>query len=413
METAPDVLDGRYELGPVLGRGGMGEVRAATDRRLGRRVAVKLLHPQMAVDASARRRFEDEALAAAQLVHPNVVGVFDAGEQDGTAYIVMEYLPGRTLADEIADGPLPTDRVRAVAIQVLGALDAAHGAGVIHRDIKPGNILLTADGSAKVADFGIAKTAEGIDHTITGMVIGTPTYLAPERVAGLPATAQSDLYAVGIVLYEALTGIRPFADRTPMAAAAAVQHEQPASLAAARPDADPALVAAVERAMAKAVPDRFQTAAEMAAAIAGERSTRAAAEPETTISPAAAPLTREVRAMATTTMPVAEPAAAPPATAPPVAAPGPAARPPLAPPRRPTRMSRTALAALVGAALLLVVLLAALIASEGDTTGPGGPGSPTGVEPAPAGDETAPPTGPQLPARLEERMRDLEEAVQP
>lgn len=249
---ALDVLGGRYELGRVLGRGGMGVVRAATDLRLGRPVAVKLLHPDLAADPSARGRFEEEARAAARLVHPNVVAVFDTGEHDGTPFIVMESLPGRSLADEIVGGPLSPGRVGAVAGEVLDALGAAHRAGIIHRDIKPANVLLTDDGTAKVADFGIAKTAEGIDHTATGLIIGTPSYLAPERLAGRPATPRTDVYAAGATLYEALTGVKPTLARAP--------------LGELRPDADPNLVDVVERAMAADPDERFATAEEMAQA---------------------------------------------------------------------------------------------------------------------------------------------------
>jgi serine/threonine-protein kinase len=402
VDGPPEVLADRYELGEVLGRGGMGVVRSATDRRLGRAVAVKLLHPHLAVDRSAVGRFEDEALAAAQLVHPHVVGVFDTGEHDGAPYIVMECLPGRTLADEMAAGPLPVARVREVAGQVLGALEAAHGAGVIHRDIKPGNILLTAHGVAKVADFGIAKTTEGTDHTATGMIIGTPSYLAPERVLGRPASPQSDLYAVGVVLYEALTGTRPFGDRTPLAAAAAVQHEAPPPVHDVRPDVDDALADAVGRAMAKDPAERFTTAAEMAAALAGAPDTPTG--PETTAM---------VATPATQVLPVA-PAGAAPASA--AAGPSGPVTPapalgtaPVSLPRRLTgRPSAAVLATIAAGALGLVLLVTLLVGGEGGGGATGGDGN----LPLPA---TAVPVGgePSLPGPLEEPMRALEEAVQP
>ena len=150
-------LAGRYELVEVVGRGGMGEVWAARDLRLGRSVAVKLLNPTMASDGGVRERFETEARSAARLSHPSVVQVFDSGEHDGVPFLVMELLPGRTLADEVATGPLDPEPVRRIGIEVLGALEASHRAGVLHRDIKPSNVLLTADGRAKVGDFGIAR----------------------------------------------------------------------------------------------------------------------------------------------------------------------------------------------------------------------------------------------------------------
>lgn len=380
VEAAEEVIADRYRLGPVLGRGGMGEVREATDQRLGRSVAVKLLQPSMASDPGARNRFEDEARSAAKLVHPNTVAVFDTGEHEGIPYIVMEYLPGRTLADEIAEGPLAPARVRTVALQVLGALEAAHRAGVIHRDIKPGNILLTTDGTAKVGDFGIAKTAEGLDHTATGMILGTPSYLAPERILGAPATERSDLYATGVVLYEALTGSKPFAARTPLATAAAIQHGDPPPLTDARTGADPGLIAAIERAMAKDPERRFASAAAMAADIQAAQAPTAEA-------------TRNIATPVTTTMPTTSP---PGAVSPPMHA-----QEPAGPSRAPMRVPPLAIAALVLAALLMVAIL---FAGRGDD------------EPAGDGDSatTAPTAGtPALPGDLERRVRELEEAVEP
>jgi serine/threonine protein kinase len=265
----PKVIADRYELGTVLGRGGMGEVRDGLDRRLGRPVAVKLLRSDMAVDPELRRRFEAEARAAAGLAHPNVVAVHDTGEQDGVPYIVMERLAGRTVADEIAEGPLEPARVRRVAREVLAALDVAHRAGVVHRDIKPGNLLLTPDSSVKVGDFGIAKAAETQpgDLTATGQVIGTPAYLAPERLEGRPATARSDLYSLGVVLYEALSGAKPYSGDTPWGLGRAIADGRHRPLAEMVPGCPQALVATVERAMTGAPDDRFATAADMAAAL--------------------------------------------------------------------------------------------------------------------------------------------------
>jgi serine/threonine protein kinase len=161
--------------------------------------------------------------SAARLSHPNVVLVFDSGEHEGTPYLVMELLPGRTLADEIARGRLEPERARRIGLEVLGALAASHQAGILHRDIKPGNVLLTADDSAKLGDFGIAKSTENLNLTTTGMIVGTAAYLAPERVAGQSATPQSDLYALGVVLYEALSGRKPFHADTPIALMRAVE----------------------------------------------------------------------------------------------------------------------------------------------------------------------------------------------
>src|ERR1700722_18658090 len=204
--TATRLLAGRYELGSMLGHGGMADVRDATDRRLARPVAVKILRPDLAAQPRARRRFETEARAAARLSHPNAVMVFDSGEDDGVPFIVMERLPGRTLADEFLDGPLTLERARAVAREILSALGAAHAAGIVHRDVKPGNVLLTDDGHVKVSDFGIAKTVDDIDQTQTTELIATPQYLAPARLAGEPASSRSDLYSVGVLLYEATSG---------------------------------------------------------------------------------------------------------------------------------------------------------------------------------------------------------------
>ena len=264
--AAPLALGGRYQLGEELGRGGMGVVRAGRDLRLQRDVAVKVLHPDMAVKPGTRERFEVEARAAASLAHPQVVAVFDSGEEAGIPFLVMERLAGRTLADAIDDGPMGPGAVRQLGLQVLDALAAAHAAGLLHRDIKPANVLAAGPGNWKVGDFGIAKSlvADDADLTATGMIVGTPTYLPPERLAGGAATPSGDLYAVGVVLYEALLGRRG----RPQASPAPVYSPLP-PLEQVRPGLPPDLVAVVTRAIGPDPAARFASASEMAARLRG------------------------------------------------------------------------------------------------------------------------------------------------
>jgi eukaryotic-like serine/threonine-protein kinase len=265
---APEILGGRYELRGILGRGGMAEVRDGWDRRLDRPVAVKLLHPAFSAAPDSRRRFEIEARAAAGLNHPHIVAVHDGGEHAGTPYIVMERLSGRTLADELRQGPLPQDRVRAILDDVLAALTAAHAAGILHRDIKPANILFTPSGGVKVGDFGIAKSAE-TPATMTGQIVGTMAYLSPDRIAGRPATVADDLYAVGAVGYEALTGRQPFPQENLAALARAIAESAPQPLRMVRPDVEPGLAETIERAMARDPQWRFPTAEAMRVSLSG------------------------------------------------------------------------------------------------------------------------------------------------
>jgi eukaryotic-like serine/threonine-protein kinase len=218
--TAP-LIGGRYRIGGLLGKGGMARVFDAFDERLERPVAVKVLRAETRALPGMRQRFQQEALIAARLIHPHIVAVLDFGEDDSASYLVMERLPGSTLRDEImVRGPLSTGRVALVVAETLTALAAAHGRGVLHRDIKPSNILLQQDGHTKISDFGIAKSFDvrtnvGDDMTMTGIILGTPGYLAPERRSGHPATVQSDVYAVGAVMVEALSGQRLGAEVTP------------------------------------------------------------------------------------------------------------------------------------------------------------------------------------------------------
>jgi serine/threonine-protein kinase len=260
---APETLADRYELRGLLGRGGMGDVYDGWDRRLGRPVAIKVLRPDLAAATDIRQRFESEARTAATINHPNVVAVHDSGEDAGRPFIVMERLPGRTLADELAAGPLPAPRVRVVLADVLAALDAAHSAGILHRDIKPGNVLFTSSGALKVTDFGIAKTAEST-QTATGEVLGTVAYLSPDRISGRPATVTDDLYAVGVVGYEALAGHRPFAGDNILSVARSILDQQAPRLGT---DADPVLVDAIERAMSSDPGARFPSADAMRRAL--------------------------------------------------------------------------------------------------------------------------------------------------
>jgi serine/threonine-protein kinase len=261
----------RYELRGVLGCGGMAEVRDGWDSRLNRAVAVKLLHPAFNTQPDIRRRFEDEARSAAALSHPNIVSVYDCGDDDGRPFIVMERLPGETLHDQISQGPLPAHRVRTILNDVLGALAVAHAAGVLHRDIKPGNILVASDGATmKVADFGIAKTA-GAAHTMTGQIIGTMAYMSPERIAGASASIADDLYAVGVMGYEALTGRWAFPQDNPAVLAHAIMQAPPPSVAAERPDVDPILAGVIDRALARDPAQRFASADQVRDALNGDR----------------------------------------------------------------------------------------------------------------------------------------------
>jgi serine/threonine protein kinase len=269
--AAGRVLGDRYEIRELLGTGGMGDVYAGRDRRLDRDVAVKVMRPAIAESEPVRQRFDLEARLAARLIHPNVVAVFDSGEYDGAPFLVMERLPGRTLAEAIAEGPLDEQDAHVLATEVLAALAAAHASGMVHRDVKPGNILATTTGHWKVADFGIAKSVAAEDSsTVTGLVYGTLAYLAPERVAGGPATVATDLYATGVVLYEALSGRRPVPAGAPPSEYLA---PRPAPLTALRPGLPPRLTAAIERAMAIDPAARFPTAEAMANSISGTADT--------------------------------------------------------------------------------------------------------------------------------------------
>jgi serine/threonine-protein kinase len=243
----------------------MGTVWEATDPLLARQVAVKTLDPALGNDEALRTRFRREAVAAAAVTHPNIVATYDTGEDDGNAYIVMELVHGATLRALIdSEGPMPVGRAAQIAQQVADALSVAHARGLVHRDVKPGNVLVQPDGRVKVTDFGIAKAAGGGDElTKSGMVVGTARYLAPEQVDGRTVDDRADVYALGLVLYEMLCGKAPFAADTDIATAVARLTTPAPSIAASRPDLPPDLVHLVEHALARDPEDRWTSAAEL------------------------------------------------------------------------------------------------------------------------------------------------------
>ncbi|MCB2223725.1 MAG: Stk1 family PASTA domain-containing Ser/Thr kinase [Actinobacteria bacterium] len=261
------VLAGRYALISHLARGGMADVYVAEDRRLGRRVAVKVLHGQLARSDAFVERFRREAQAAAGLQHPNVVGIHDWGRDDdsGLYYMVMELVKGRNLRQVLkSEGTLLPQRVAEIASDVASALSAAHRAGVVHRDIKPANVLLTADGAVKVTDFGIARAWDDSEQlTRTGAVIGTATYFSPEQAQGLPADARSDIYSLGVVMYELLTGRPPFSGESPVAVAYQHVRETVPEPSTINPRIPPEIEDIVMQALAKDPAHRYQTADDM------------------------------------------------------------------------------------------------------------------------------------------------------
>ena len=260
-------LGGRYRVERELGRGGMAKVFLGTDTVLGRTVAVKVLAPQFADDDGFVQRFRREAQAAASIGHPHIVSVFDTGSDDGVHFIVMEYVEGRTLAEFLAGGGriLP-DRAIDIAMDVCRALEAAHAQGVIHRDIKPGNIMLNPRGEVKVTDFGIARVTTTADTVAqTAAILGTASYLSPEQAQGQPVDGRSDIYSLGCVLFEMVTGRPPFLGDSPVAVASKQVLEQPVPPSKLNPDVTADLDAVILRALAKNPANRYQSAEEMRA----------------------------------------------------------------------------------------------------------------------------------------------------
>ena len=260
------LIDGRYALGELLGGGGMANVYLAHDDVLGRDVALKVLRGQYANDEDFVERFRREAKNAAALNHPDIVQVYDQGHtEDGTYYIAMEYVPGGTLAQRIKrEGPLDPGEAAGVASRVADALAVAHARGIVHRDIKPQNVLLSATGEAKVADFGIARAASASTVTETSLILGTAAYMSPEQVRGERVGPASDLYSLGVVLYEMLTGELPYAADNPLATAMKHLDEPPRRPREANPTVPEKLDALTAKLLAKDPGDRYASAAELA-----------------------------------------------------------------------------------------------------------------------------------------------------
>ena len=266
-EQGSIVFGGRYELRKRLARGGMAEVFLAEDQLLGRPVAVKVLFPEFAADPSFVERFRREAQAAANLNHPNIVGVYDWGREESTYYIVMEYVEGRSLSQIIRkEGPLPAPRVAEIAEGIASALGFAHKGDVVHRDMKSGNVIISKNGQVKVADFGIATAISGnteANLTQTGTVMGTATYFSPEQAQGLTVDGRSDLYSLGVVMYEMLTGSPPFTGDSSVSIAYKHVQEQPEPISEKRPGVPEALQAITAKLMNKDPDKRYSSAADL------------------------------------------------------------------------------------------------------------------------------------------------------
>ncbi len=255
-----EVIAGRYEVVELIGKGGMSSVFKAHDRLLERVVAIKVLHPHFTHDEEYVERFRREARSVAQLSHPNIVTVIDRGEDAGRQYIVFEYVEGENLKQLLErTGPMPVRDALLMALQMARALSFAHGRGLIHRDVKPQNVLLNADGAAKMTDFGIARSVDVQGVTITGTVLGTSEYIAPEQARGQQVDAQTDVYSLGVVLYELLTGGVPYDGDNFVTVALRHVNEPVPSVLEHRPDAPPRLALAIERAMAKSPDERYES----------------------------------------------------------------------------------------------------------------------------------------------------------
>jgi eukaryotic-like serine/threonine-protein kinase len=341
MVETGTLIDGRYKVLSRIGSGGMADVYLAEDALLGRRVALKLLHHRFSEDQEFVERFRREASSAAGLSHPNVVAVFDRGEWNGTYYIAMEYLPGRSLKSVVREhGPLSPQDAIDIVMQILLALRFAHKRGIIHRDIKPHNVILDEEGRAKVTDFGIAR-AGASDMTLTGSIMGTAQYLSPEQAQGHAVSEPSDLYAVGVVLYELLTGSVPFEGESAVSIALMQVSAEPVPPSQRNPAVGPALDAVVLHALAKDPAQRYASADELISALRQAREG---------VLPASAPNGPPTAPTALLVPPVLGP---PSATAPALVAEG--------APTDPARRNRRLWWGLAGALLAAAVVLALLL----------------------------------------------------
>src|SRR6266851_7469168 len=272
MQLSPGTRLGPYEIVSAVGAGGMGEVYRARDTRLDRTVAIKVLPQHLADTPEARQRFEREARAVSALNHPHICTLHDVGSQDGTEFLVMEYLEGETLAARLEKGPLPLEQVLKLGIEIADALDKAHRQGIIHRDLKPDNIMLTKSG-AKLLDFGLAKAAVAPASVATltaavtrttpvtqqGTIVGTFQYMSPEQVEGKEVDARSDIFSFGAVLYEMVTGRRAFQGKSQLSVASAVLEKDPKPISTLQPLTPPPLDRAIRVCLAKNPEDRWQT----------------------------------------------------------------------------------------------------------------------------------------------------------
>src|ERR1700676_1500058 len=268
---------GPYEIEAPLGVGGMGEVYRARDKRLDRTVAIKILPSQLSSDPVRKQRFEREAKTISSLNHPHICVLHDIGSQNGLDYLVMECVEGQTLAQRLEKGPLPLDQVLKYGAQMADALDKAHRSGVVHRDLKPGNIMLTAAG-AKLLDFGLAKAAAPVASVATltaavtqnspvteqGTIVGTFQYMSPEQIEGKELDGRSDIFALGAVLYEMLTGKRAFEGKSQLSVASAILEKDPAPISTVKPMTPPALDHAIKKCLAKLPDERWQSASDLA-----------------------------------------------------------------------------------------------------------------------------------------------------
>jgi len=275
MALAAGTKLGPYEIQSPLGSGGMGEVYRATQSNLGRQVAIKVLSPEFASDPDRLRRFEQEARSASALNHPNIISIYDVGCEGANSYIAMEFVDGKTLRNLLEAGPIPIKKSLQIVAQIADGLAKAHAAGIVHRDVKPENVMVTRDGFVKILDFGLAKlthpdpegresTVAGFNSTQVGMVLGTVGYMSPEQVRGLTADARSDIFSLGATCYEMISGKHAFQGATAADTMSAILKEEPVQLSTSVHNLPPALGRIVHRCLEKDPGDRFQSARDLA-----------------------------------------------------------------------------------------------------------------------------------------------------